>query len=420
MIAQPSSANHQNSRPTGSGYEQQGVPPSTSRNTKGKRRNGSVSGSQRSGRIGKSTAEKETRPGNSTDRSSTQKPRRRRVSKFLSFLNCCSAQDNGNGTDNEPSPPSRDYEKSALQSAPQHDSTTEQVASTTTQPMGSIGEQRKQPEASQSESRQQLITRNEKPIGMASGPAETQPASVPEPLPEAQIPGQEKPGLDKPLPASPPETPATVAHQRPAPLDVAHPPTSTAPIQEPQIQANEIVPTPIEDSGTPVTATEEKLIEDRTLKQEATDEDIEMTDSHPDVPRTTTDDRASGEEPAVHDKESPITQVDQLPPPPSSQPQPHPAAPVPVAAPVATQANLRAGTPPEMKKALLPALRPEHSGRKCLVLDLDETLVHSSFKVSRSRHVDLLESSIDASIRFSTKQTSPFQSRLKVNIIMCM
>lgn len=31
--------------------------------------------------------------------------------------------------------------------------------------------------------------------------------------------------------------------------------------------------------------------------------------------------------------------------------------------------------------ALLPEQDPEHMGRKCLVLDLDETLVHSSFKV---------------------------------------
>ena len=31
---------------------------------------------------------------------------------------------------------------------------------------------------------------------------------------------------------------------------------------------------------------------------------------------------------------------------------------------------------------LLPPLLPKHAGRKCLVLDLDETLVHSSFKVS--------------------------------------
>ncbi|KAF7361950.1 FCP1-like proteiny domain-containing protein [Mycena venus] len=31
-------------------------------------------------------------------------------------------------------------------------------------------------------------------------------------------------------------------------------------------------------------------------------------------------------------------------------------------------------------KPLLPPIAPEHAGRKCLVLDLDETLVHSSFK----------------------------------------
>lgn len=33
------------------------------------------------------------------------------------------------------------------------------------------------------------------------------------------------------------------------------------------------------------------------------------------------------------------------------------------------------------RKALLPAIAPHHKGRKCLVLDLDETLVHSSFKI---------------------------------------
>ena len=35
------------------------------------------------------------------------------------------------------------------------------------------------------------------------------------------------------------------------------------------------------------------------------------------------------------------------------------------------------GTP----RPLLPPIAPQHAGRKCLVLDLDETLVHSSFKV---------------------------------------
>lgn len=35
----------------------------------------------------------------------------------------------------------------------------------------------------------------------------------------------------------------------------------------------------------------------------------------------------------------------------------------------------------EQKQWLLPPVKPEHQGRKCLVLDLDETLVHSSFKL---------------------------------------
>ncbi|KAF5355014.1 hypothetical protein D9756_005220 [Leucocoprinus leucothites] len=36
--------------------------------------------------------------------------------------------------------------------------------------------------------------------------------------------------------------------------------------------------------------------------------------------------------------------------------------------------------PDNLPKPLLPPVAPEHAGRKCLVLDLDETLVHSSFK----------------------------------------
>lgn len=39
--------------------------------------------------------------------------------------------------------------------------------------------------------------------------------------------------------------------------------------------------------------------------------------------------------------------------------------------------------PESEQRCLLPPIAPEHMGRKCLVLDLDETLVHSSFKVRR-------------------------------------
>lgn len=41
-----------------------------------------------------------------------------------------------------------------------------------------------------------------------------------------------------------------------------------------------------------------------------------------------------------------------------------------------------------MPKPLLPPIEPKYAGRKCLVLDLDETLVHSSLKVSPPRKVE--------------------------------
>lgn len=59
-------------------------------------------------------------------------------------------------------------------------------------------------------------------------------------------------------------------------------------------------------------------------------------------------------------------------------PPPPPASGSPVATPLSEDIP-SVGEP---QKALLGPIRPEHQGRKCLVLDLDETLVHSSFKVS--------------------------------------
>lgn len=61
-----------------------------------------------------------------------------------------------------------------------------------------------------------------------------------------------------------------------------------------------------------------------------------------------------------------------IPPPP---PGPGPAPVLPV-----SFAEAGPSAPPPLKW-LLPPIAPEHSGRKCLVLDLDETLVHSSFKI---------------------------------------
>ncbi|KAI8683658.1 FCP1-like proteiny domain-containing protein [Fusarium keratoplasticum] len=62
-------------------------------------------------------------------------------------------------------------------------------------------------------------------------------------------------------------------------------------------------------------------------------------------------------------------------PPPPPPPGPGPSAVAPAPFPEAGPSA------PEPQKWLLPPIAPEHKGRKCLVLDLDETLVHSSFKI---------------------------------------
>lgn len=68
-------------------------------------------------------------------------------------------------------------------------------------------------------------------------------------------------------------------------------------------------------------------------------------------------------------------QTTQLPPPPPGPAPTNNMPPVPVVEDADSISQ-------EPQKWLLPPIAPEFKGKKCLVLDLDETLVHSSFKVS--------------------------------------
>ncbi|KAF2107115.1 HAD-like domain-containing protein [Lophiotrema nucula] len=104
----------------------------------------------------------------------------------------------------------------------------------------------------------------------------------------------------------------------------------------------------------------EQIIHDRTPEQEQIDTDIEMKDQ---IPISTDNVRTEGEE-GTSQNEAP-TKIDLPPPPPLEQRQIH-------AQPSETE------TP---QKYLLGPIKPEFKGKKCLVLDLDETLVHSSFKI---------------------------------------
>lgn len=71
-------------------------------------------------------------------------------------------------------------------------------------------------------------------------------------------------------------------------------------------------------------------------------------------------------------------------------------------------------------KPLLPPIAPHHAGRKCLVLDLDETLVHSSFKVRDLLYAMFQQLIFLVSASLSLRQTMLFQSRLNITGITSM
>jgi RNA polymerase II subunit A small phosphatase-like protein len=131
-------------------------------------------------------------------------------------------------------------------------------------------------------------------------------------------------------------------------------------------QINVTNPTP---AATPVlprsSVDQQHIIEDQTEEQKQIDDDIEMKD----VPLSTNDVYQEGEHETT-DEQSEHAKVDLPPPPPLAERQ------------VAVQnQTAEVAEVPEPQKYLLGPIAPRFQGKKCLVLDLDETLVHSSFKV---------------------------------------
>lgn len=99
-------------------------------------------------------------------------------------------------------------------------------------------------------------------------------------------------------------------------------------------------------------------------EQKDTEGDVKMADSEP-VPA----DKEETTVPPVR-KDETVNKAALPPPPPVPQPQP------------GLSEDKAAPEPAEQKSQwLLPPIAPRFQGKKCLVLDLDETLVHSSFKV---------------------------------------
>ncbi|KAL8806124.1 MAG: hypothetical protein Q9182_001525 [Xanthomendoza sp. 2 TL-2023] len=108
---------------------------------------------------------------------------------------------------------------------------------------------------------------------------------------------------------------------------------------------------------------EESTINDRPPQQEA--RDVEMSDAPPVAP--------TPEPPAP----SPDTSIQS--PPQANLPPPPPI--INSRRPSAGNRRASNGVASEQPKGLLPPIADRFRGKKCLVLDLDETLVHSSFKI---------------------------------------
>lgn len=137
--------------------------------------------------------------------------------------------------------------------------------------------------------------------------------------------------------------------------------TSAVPVPESSTNPNVIV-----IAATPIAA-ENPMHAQINQSENRKNSDVEMVDAPPVVPEI--DDEQLDEPPQPADQQPQVP----LPPPPpiikrQEQVFSQEVPPVPDAA-------------PEKQTWLLPPIEPRFKGRKCLVLDLDETLVHSSFKI---------------------------------------
>ena len=141
-------------------------------------------------------------------------------------------------------------------------------------------------------------------------------------------------------------------------------PTAVPVVSQP---ANNSTTQPVTDSSqlpTPPADQEAPPIADRTEKQIKRDSDIDMLDAPP------VEEKLQQTPPVAEEK---VTSGVALPPPPPIVNKEQPVA--------STEVPPVPGPPAEGQKWLLPPVQPHLKGRKCLVLDLDETLVHASFKV---------------------------------------
>ena len=360
------------------------------RSLTGRKRMGSTS-SRRSQTAAAASAEKTERPASAGRASQATQPRAKKKS-FLSFLNCCSAPDESNDIGMQDAPQAAKQSGKA-QSTPSSQPTPPIVAQTSASPEQKLksDEARLVDEktAASSHADTPITQTANAPIGkLAEGElANDRPVTAGK---DASTSGQETSIAEN---TSREQAPQQIQSQHLSPLATAAvggvaAGAATGALAEAVMASNPNItvqtPTPVSPTSQASQASEQEqeqeqdqLISDRTPEQQARDTDIEMTDVGPSLPLTAEEANA-----IPHDESEtarPQTSHVDLPPPPPLEERQAQMAPAVVLPP--SGGTSRQPSPVNAQKWLLPAARPEHRGRKCLILDLDETLVHSSFKV---------------------------------------
>ncbi|KAL8676851.1 MAG: hypothetical protein Q9186_006678 [Xanthomendoza sp. 1 TL-2023] len=291
------------------------------------------------------------------------KPKRKGLSRFFSILNCCGAQKDASELELDQAVPPK---KAKTSQANRGRQTTPITKPNNT----SAGE------SSNTESKE-AIEDNIAGKRYSELTPSTQPKIIEPPVKETPM--TEKPPLQTEIVPSagpkilPVPTPAGEQPLPPLPSDTTNT-RDMAMTETPGNDGNPIstgteglveapIPPATDGMAEQGVSKEESTINDRPPQQEA--RDVEMSDAPPVAP--------TPEPPAP----SPDTSIQS--PPQANLPPPPPI--INARRPSASNRRTSNGVAGEQPKGLLPPIADRFRGKKCLVLDLDETLVHSSFKI---------------------------------------
>ena len=318
----------------------------------GKRRNGSISSSQRSHRIQTGSlgaGSQSAAPGTSPVRPEKKKTKKGGPSRFLSFLSCCGGGNNTSEIDmDERSVPVR--RSSKLQVERPNQNKTQDISGA---------------ESSTADESKDIS------VEKIGGPPYSDLKSAGEPKVQESAKPASAPKASSPhLPTNDIKTSSNSRSAEKSTIpQIQH---STLSKEVPS-EATDPISAPLLSNGAPTASLQEdgSVNTNQEAQQENVDGDVNMPDA-----------------PALHavtvdtSQDTGDNKTDSTPP----LPPPPPVSPVRHESTSSTQpervSNNLTNVPNERQKWLLPPIRPEFKGKKCLVLDLDETLVHSSFKVS--------------------------------------